>query len=167
MKWILVSVIGCIVLGGCVSTQKLDMYASDDIELVNQRLNGYPATIHMMDESFNHGRELVVRTDSTYWIEQGTKQERSIATTEIHAIEAAVFRRSLFSRKAFGIGFAAGYMSMAVADLSREDPARMSEGQMFLTLGVGFATGVLGSLLFGRRAEANRSVGRFILNEHP
>jgi hypothetical protein len=39
------------------------MYASDDIELVNQRLNGYPATIHMMDESFNHGRELVVRTD--------------------------------------------------------------------------------------------------------
>lgn len=154
-------------LGGCAATQAIETQAKADIDLVNQRLNARPATVYLLDNSFSHGRDLLVRHDSTFWIEQGTKRQCAVATDNVHAIEAAVFRSPLVYRKSFAIGFTAGYMSVAAFQLSKEDPARTSTGDVLLTLGVSLAAGVLGAVIYGLPPEAQRTAGRFILHEQP
>ncbi|HMB92110.1 MAG TPA: hypothetical protein VKP65_14755 [Rhodothermales bacterium] len=131
---------------------------------MNQRLNERPATVHLLGDSLSYGRDLLIRRDSTFWTEQGTKRQHAVATDNVHAIEAAVFRRPLLSRKSFAIGFTGGYTSMALFHLSRDDAARISAGDVVLTLGVSLATGLLGAVIYGP-SEASRSPGRFILNE--
>ena len=156
-----------IILGGCAATQAIDTRTSADIDLVNQRLNERPATVYLIGDSLSHGRDFLIRRDSTFWTEQGTKRQRTVATSNIHAIEAAVFRSPLAYRKSFAIGLSAGYMSMAAFHLSKEDPARIATGDVFLTLGVSLATGVLGAVIYGSPPEARRAIGQFLLNEQP
>ena len=165
MKRLLAVALLSITLGGCASTQTLDTYSTDKLDHVNQLLHGHPATIHMLDTSFSHGRDIRIRWDSTSWTEQGTNLKRVVATNEIYAIEAAVFRSPIVSREGFAIGFVIGYTSLAVVGLVQDEPARLSAGRILLNLGVSLAAGVLGSVIQGPRPQANRSPGRFVLNE--
>ena len=154
-----------LLLTGCATTQPLNSDRAADLDLLNQRVADRPVTILLLDETRRYGRDLEVRPDSTFWTEQGTNQARAIPTSEIYAIEAAVFKESVFSSKAFGIGLAAGAGSMLMMNALSEDPTGFGGGQTLLAVGISVVSGVLASVLLRQPEEEDEAVGRFVLHK--